>query len=55
MHAAENRASAFRRPCWEVSSSTKSSAKCKGRFCSSQRWHPCRLGCDCLSNSKISI
>ena len=23
--------------------------KAKGRFCSSQRWHPRPLGCDCLS------
>jgi len=25
------------------------SQKAKGRFCSSQRWHPRPLGCDCLS------
>jgi len=25
--------------------------KVNGWFCSSRLWHPCRLGCDCLSNS----
>ena len=49
MHANENRSSAFWRPCWEVASSNKSFAKAKDRFCSSQRWHPRPLGCDCLS------
>ena len=49
MDAVENRSSAFWRPCWEVASNTISFAKAKYRFCSSQRWHPRPLCCDCLS------
>jgi len=39
------------RPYWEDASSTKSFEKVSSWFCSSQKWHPPRLGCDCLSNS----